>query len=65
MSDFVPHARAAPYIEALDFSANEAVRSTYCVIDVSWSVDRYRELAAAHDLTLSDVRDVTAHTLPT
>ena len=65
LSDFVPHARAAPYIEAMDFGGNEAIRSTYGVIDISWSVDRYRELAAAHGLTLSDVRDVTAHTLPT
>ena len=65
LSDFVPLARAAPYIEAMDLGANEAVRSTYGVIDVSWSVDRYRLLAAAHGLTLSDVRDVTANTLPT
>jgi SAM-dependent methyltransferase len=65
LSDFVPHARAAPYIEAMDFGGNEAVRSTYGVIDVSWSVDRYRLLAAAHGLTLSDVHDVTPHTLPT
>ena len=65
LSDFVPHARAAPYIEAMDLGGNEAIRSTYGVIDVSWSVDRYRVLAATHGLTLSDVRDVTAHTLPT
>jgi SAM-dependent methyltransferase len=65
LSDFVPHARAAPYIEAMDFGGNEAVRSTYGVIDVSWSIDRYRLLAATNGLTLSDVRDVTAHTLPT
>lgn len=65
LSDFVPRARAAPYIEAMDFGGNEAIRSTYGIIDVSWSVDRYRELAATHGLTLSDVRDVTEHTLPT
>jgi SAM-dependent methyltransferase len=65
LSDFVPHARAAPYIEAMDFGGNDAVCSTYGVIDVSWSLDRYRLLAATHGLTLSDVRDVTAHTLPT
>jgi SAM-dependent methyltransferase len=65
LSDFVPHARAAPYIEAINLGGNDAVRSTYGVIDVSWSVDRYRGLAAEHGLTLSAVRDVTAHTLPT
>ena len=65
LSDFVPEARAAPYIEAMNLGGNEAVRSTYGVIDVTWSIDRYRLLAAAHGLTLSEVRDVTAHTLPT
>lgn len=65
LSDFVPEARAAPYIEAIDFGGNDAIRSTFGVIDVSWSVDRYRRLAAEHGLTLSDFRDVTAHTLPT
>lgn len=65
LSDFVPNPRAAPYIEAIEFGGHDAVRSTYGVVDVSWSVDRYRDLAAAHGLTLSDVRDVTAHTLPT
>jgi SAM-dependent methyltransferase len=65
LSDFVPEARVVPYIEMMDLGDNTAVRSTYGVIDISWSIDRYRCLAAEHGLTLSDVHDVTAHTLPT
>ena len=65
LSDFVPEARVAPYIEMMDLCGDTAVRSTYGVIDISWSIDRYRCLAAEHGLTLNDVHDVTAHTLPT
>ena len=65
LSDFVPHSRAAPYLEAIDLASNDAIRSAYGDIDISWSIDRYRELASAHGLRLHDNRDITEQTLPT
>ncbi|MDC0937254.1 methyltransferase domain-containing protein, partial [Pirellulales bacterium] len=65
LSDFIPHERALPYIEAINLSGNEDVAATYGDIDVSWSVERYRSLAAACGLTLTAALDVTENTLPT
>ena len=65
LSDFIPHERALPYLEALDLSGNEAVVATYGDIDVSWSVERYRSLAAECGLEIKAVVDVTDNTLPT
>ena len=65
LSDFIPHPRAAPYLEGINLGSNAAVRSTYGAIDVSWSVDRYQSVAAEHGLVLSEARDITEQTLPT
>jgi SAM-dependent methyltransferase len=65
LSDFVPDERAVPYFKLMESGGNEAIRATYGVVDVTWSTDRYRKLAAAHGLALGDVVDITAHTLPT
>jgi SAM-dependent methyltransferase len=65
LSDFIPHERALPYLEATNLGGNEDVLATYGNIDVSWSVERYRCLAAECGLTLTTVLDVTENTLPT
>ncbi|MGI9429351.1 MAG: class I SAM-dependent methyltransferase, partial [Bythopirellula sp.] len=65
LSDFIPHERAVPYVEATKLNSNADVVATYGDIDVSWSVERYRSLAAACGLTLTAALDVTKNTLPT
>ncbi|MCA9235227.1 MAG: methyltransferase domain-containing protein [Planctomycetales bacterium] len=65
LSDFVPSERAMEYLDAIDLSADEGVRQSYGQIDLSYSLDRYRALAAAHGLELRTAIDVTKNTLPT
>ncbi|QEG37981.1 class I SAM-dependent methyltransferase [Bythopirellula goksoeyrii] len=65
LSDFVPSERAAEYLDAIDFSADEAVQWSYGEIDLTCSLDRYRELAKANGLRLTKAMDVTENTLPT
>jgi SAM-dependent methyltransferase len=65
ISDFVPSQQAAEYFEAIDFSADEAIRWSYGNIDLSCSVDRYWEMAESWGLKLIEATDITANTLPT
>ena len=65
LSDFVPSARAAEYLDAIDFSADEAVLRSYGQIDLTCSLSRYRELAQANKLVLQQAIDITENTLPT
>ncbi|TWU29354.1 class I SAM-dependent methyltransferase [Bythopirellula polymerisocia] len=65
LSDFVPSERAAEYLDAIDFSADEAVRWSYGQIDLACSLSRYRELAKANNLELTQAIDITENTLPT
>jgi hypothetical protein len=65
LSDFVPSERALEYLDAVDLGADEAVRWSYGEIDLTYSLNRYRQLARATNLVLSEAIDITAHTLPT
>ncbi len=65
LSDFLPSERAAEYLAAIDFSADEAVRRSYGQIDLTSSLEQYRELAQVNGLVLREARDITANTLPT
>ena len=65
LSDFVPSERALEYFREVDFSADEAVRASYGQIDLSYSVERYRQLGASNQLRLESVIDITEQTLPT
>lgn len=65
LSDFVPEERAADYLAGFNLSADEAIRWAYGQIDLGCSESRYRMLAAECGLTLAEVRDITAGTLPT
>ena len=65
LSDFVPSERALEYLDAVDFADNEAVRWSYGEIDLTCSLNRYRELAAANGLVLRKAIDITENTLPT
>jgi ubiquinone/menaquinone biosynthesis C-methylase UbiE len=65
LSDFVPNERAVEYLGGMDVLADEAVDATYGRVDLSYSLGRYRELAAANHLQLSVAIDITRNTLPT
>jgi SAM-dependent methyltransferase len=65
LSDFVPSERALEYLDAVDFAANEAICWSYGEIDLTCSLDRYRELAESNGLTLREATDITENTLPT
>lgn len=65
LSDFVPSQRSLEYLDAVDLSADEGVRWTYGHVDLSCSLDRYRELARECGLELSKANDVTTQTAPT
>ncbi len=65
ISDFVPDQRATEFIEGIHLSAAEAVRSAYGSIDISWSLQRYQEVANSCNLCLTHGVDISSHTLPT
>lgn len=65
LSDFVPSERSLEYLDTIDLSADEGIRWSYGEIDLSYSISRYRELAEAHGLLLSESIDITKNTLPT
>lgn len=65
LSDFVPRPDALDLLRSFDPSRDEATRKTYGHIDVTCTLDRYRELAEAHGLSLVAEDDITANTLPT
>ena len=65
LSDFVPSERAAEFIDTFDLSADPGIRQSFGDVDLSCSIERYRQLAHAHDLVLRSARDITPHTLPT
>ena len=65
LSDFVPSERALEYLDLIDFSANEEIRWSYGDVDLSYSIDRYRQLAKANHFELRETNDITAGTLPT
>jgi len=65
LSDFVPSERALEYLDAIDFSNDEAIRWSYGTIDLTCSTVRYHELAAENGLQFTDAIDITKHTLPT
>ena len=65
LSDFVPEERAAQFMQGLNLGNDEAVRSAYGEIDISWPVEKYRQAADSCGLTLIATEDVSAHTLPT
>ena len=65
LSDFVPSERALEYLDAIDLSADEGIRSSYGEIDLSCSMSRYRKLAKANHLVLREAIDITDNTLPT
>jgi SAM-dependent methyltransferase len=65
LSDFVPTAEALPFLQSFNTAADEATRATYGHIDVLCPLERYRALGAAVGLSLSEVVDISANTLPT
>src|SRR5262249_52529756 len=65
LSDLVPTEDALPLLREFDTAADEATRFTYGPIDVLWTLDAYRELAADTGLELVHVDDIGAGTLPT
>ena len=65
ISDFVPDQQANELIASIHTGADEAVRSAYGSIDLSWTLERYQEAASNCDLCLTKVIDVSTHTLPT
>lgn len=65
ISDFVPDESAQEFIEGIHVTADEAVRSAYGSIDISWSIERYEEVASSCNLSLTQVVDISSHTLPT
>ncbi len=62
LSDFVPSERSLEYLDTIDLSADEGIRWSYGEIDLSYSISRYRELAKAHGLLLSESIDITKNT---
>ncbi len=65
LSDFVPQERAVEFLQLMNAPTKEAVRWSYGKIDLTCSLERYRELASSVGLSLSGVTDITAGTLPT
>mgnify|MGYP002621456916 CR=1 FL=1 len=65
LSDFIPSERAVEYLSAIDFSADESVQRSYGQVDLTCSLERYRELGLVNDLVLTEVKDITENTLPT
>jgi ubiquinone/menaquinone biosynthesis C-methylase UbiE len=65
ISDFVPEPRTAAFMADADFAGGEAIRWTYGNVDMTCTLPRYHQLAAACGLTLTTVADITEQTLPT
>ena len=65
ISDFVPNERSLEYLSLIGFSSDEAILRSYGNVDLTCSMNRYRELAKEGRFALTESVDITENTLPT
>ena len=65
ISDFLISDEAMRYLNGFDLFGNQEIRQAYGQVDLSYSLERYRELARANGLELHEAIDITKFTMPT
>lgn len=65
LSDFLMSERASRYLGGFDLFGQQEILHSYGMVDLSYSIPRYLELAESNGLVLDQVIDITENTLPT